>query len=671
MKLQIQNMRTWFVLLLLLCPALVSPAPVQDEHREFRDKFKQAMSINAKDEMARLVRTNKPLAVKYVIDIAEATAQAPSEPVFEQIEALRLAWKASMKTDFVTIMERYFASLDSSEIKERMRFRNQYDKKAKIYNNNLTDKDGPKFAILALDFEGLAHSFEGIGDKYFASQCWSYYGLCNDEGQRGKAADLKLCTKGFGHCVRLRDELQLKDTLYEQTQPRHAWLVANGYGPKEGGGESGEGGGGANPVESANSIPIAMGFEMVTDIGKYQRPSYFDDVVYPVWNVIAMQAKGSSVDFPRIEGTRVYRPTASGAMIDTDGDGEGDVAIPVKGKITPVLFTIGQASDKREYAILARAGIPTDTYQSLQVNLAPDDNQLNIYYTCASSMVGELEGTPIRILDDNLDGVYGSLPATYGHMGMSENHFQPELDSIVIGKEKRARPWSEYIQVGGQWYRLEVEAHGKSVAATPATLKTGKIKLKYKGAKANWLVLQGEGSYENSFFDISGGKAIDVPIGRYQLVFGDVRKGKGLQTMKALIVAGKGTPSWRVEAGETTTVELGAPFDMEFKFDKNGDEATVTGTSVVITGRAGERYERIWNAVPRPEASYRKAGTKKGSKGKKMRIISSQDDLGVVGWRGAWSPLDITIPTTGDKIEMQLFVKKNKLFGKITSSWKD
>jgi len=275
-----------------------------------------------------------------------------------------------------------------------------------------------------------------------------------------------------------------------------------------------------------------------------------------------------------------------------------------------------------------------------------------------------------------MDGVYGSLPATYQHIGCTEGAYAPEMDSIQVGGEKRARPWSEYQEIGGSWYKVAAEKGGKSLSATPATLKTGTLKLKYKGpVKPSWLVVKGAATYENSYFDLAGAGAqgVTVPAGRYTLYYGELRSGKKKQMLKTLILPGKNTPSWPVPENGEATVELGGPFGFEFRTQKTDEAIKVVGNTVVIVGATSERYERPWGCVPRPEAAYRKKGSKKGSKPEKMDVVQTQEEVSKLGWAAAWFPRDLDLPKKADEtaVEVQLTEKNNKLFGKIESTWKE
>jgi hypothetical protein len=367
------------------------------------------------------------------------------------------------------------------------------------------------------------------------------------------------------------------------------------------------------------------------------------------------------------------RVGAAEARVDINRDGEGDVKIPMRGKIEPLVFEIGEGESKREWALLTKTGVAKDNYQSIEMNLEPSDDYLNIYIVAAGSVVGMVGDTPIRVIDDNLDGVYGSIPTTWGHVGMSEGNFQPEMDSMVIGTSKHATPWSEYTKIGDNWYRLEATRGGIHLTATPVTLRTGFLKLKYKGPSLSYMVVKGANDFENSYYDLSSGKPVEVPLGRYTLYFGMISKGKKKQLMKAVVVPGEDTGSWDIlEEGGEQTIELGAPFGFDFKAEIDDREILVSGTSVVVVGRGGERYERVWGAVPRPGVSYRKAGSKRGTKPEDMPRIMDQAQITEYGWASAWFPRDIVMQRRGgaEDIELQLTEKKNKLFGKIESVWK-
>jgi hypothetical protein len=284
---------------------------------------------------------------------------------------------------------------------------------------------------------------------------------------------------------------------------------------------------------------------------------------------------------------------------------------------------------------------------------------------------------PVRIIDESMDAVYGTKPViTYGEIGLTREFFEPEMDSIVIGASKRARPWSELQEIGDKWYKLETDPHGKEIKATSVDLPTGVLKLEFKGPTPTWVIVHGTGALlQNSYFDLveGGAKGVVVPAGKYSLYYGEIRKGKKKLVQKTLILPGKGSPTYDVEKGKTVTVTLGAPFGFDFQKSVDGDKLKVEGRSVVIVGSASERYERCWNCVPRPEVAFRKKGTKTASKAERMAVVQDTDGLQKKGYEACWSPLDIEIDLKGEKgaVEVQLSEKKHDIFGKIESDWKE
>ena len=144
-----------------------------------------------------------------------------------------------------------------------------------------------------------------------------------------------------------------------------------------------------------------MTYALVPDMSTPERPNYFLDANYPMWGSLGLRGKGSSVPIPRFEdGPKMLRAGSSDVQIDADGDGKGDVKVPMRGKIEPVEFEIGQGEDKRMWSFLTTMGIQKDVYQGIEVNLQPTDERMPIYYAPCASMVGEVAGTKIQVIDE-------------------------------------------------------------------------------------------------------------------------------------------------------------------------------------------------------------------------------------------------------------------------------
>jgi hypothetical protein len=434
------------------------------------------------------------------------------------------------------------------------------------------------------------------------------------------------------------------------------------------------------PVLAGVAVVSDLSFEAVPRWDAFLRPNYSLDEVHVLWPVVYMREKGSSSNFQALgKRVKVLRTGSAALMIDIDGDDKGDKEISASGNKALAQFPVGDGAERREWAVITEVGTDKESYQGLQVNVQPTDRQFVLYVMCAASMVGTVNNVPVRIFDDNMDGIYGSAPSTWQYVGLSAGDVQPDMDSMLVGSEKQARPYSEFAEIGDTWFQLAPELGGLKLKATPATVEVGKLKLEYKGEMPDYVVLQGDGKLANTYIDLrqNGGAEVNAPVGRYKLSFGLVRKGKKQQLMKALILPGPRTPTWDVAAGKTSVVKLGAPFSFEFEAEHKGETLTVKGSSVIINGVQGERYERVWNSAPRPELVWRKGGSKRASKPERFDLVENLNEVDDKGqavheYADTFHPLDLAVEAKikeGETVEVQLIEKKNKLFGSIESSW--
>lgn len=666
----------------------------QDPVGDYRKKLDQAQSINSKRQLEKLFRDYPDETVITIIETAEAISIRGNEVLYKRMNTLRTTWKEVYRSEFCEKMETYFSLLDGPRKRQRSRLKKDYlAARSRWIDETQKGGSGAGLGVLGFEFTGLAEQFKKISDEYYVSQCWLLAASCFDEGFRGPDADFTKAEEGYRFGLAVREKIGLRDRVFRENRARLQTLQGLGFGPQpeanaggEGAGSNGTAGGEASEgagagvapkkVQPAAPVVATTSFEAIAKYDRFKRPNFFLDEQYPIWFPIGLGPVDSKSVVGRMNdfGLRAIRSGSAKVGLDEDGDGTTDVDVPLRGKPTLVTTKIGTGSEERETAFLAVVGIAEDTYQTVQVPLQPQENGLLIYTVPAGSMVGEIAGTAIRVIDEDMDGVYGGAPKTWGFVGLVEGSFQPEIDSVVIGSSKRAVPFASPTKIGDVWYKLESQQGGKAVKATPIPVQTGSIKLAGKGLKPDFLVVTGAERETTRYYDIAGGKAVEVPVGVYKLYFGKVSKGKKRQLVKGLILPGESTPTYQVKAGETVKVTLGAPYGFDFKTEIGDGTLKVAGDSVAVTGVSGERYERLYGCVPRPEISYRKVGTKRGSKGEKMGIMLSQEDIykQELGFRASWFPYDteVKLKPGVTEVEVQLTEKKNKLFGSINSAWK-
>ena len=142
---------------------------------------------------------------------------------------------------------------------------------------------------------------------------------------------------------------------------------------------------------------------------------------------------------------------------------------------------------------------------------------------------------------------------------------------------------SEHVEIpGAGWHKVESLNGGNQLALTPVSFKTGTLQLKSKGIKPKFVILKGTGpKLSNTFVDISGGKKVEVPVGRWDLYFGLLSEGKKMQVNKAVILPSSASPSYDVKEGGNVEVKFGAPFAFDFEVTKQEDTVTVNGLSLI------------------------------------------------------------------------------------------
>lgn len=668
---------TRFLALPLAVLAVATGARAQRES-EFMQEFRKLMQIHSQEEMVNLVKQHQPQALLAVIETCEAIGQASNDTLEEEIDALNKAWKKAFDSRFVELQYNYF-SLELTGVykKHRRELIDQYLVKYKQYEEAEQKKDAAKLPAVGLDMQGLGDALASLGDHYMASQCYRVYASCFDDRLMGDEADYKRACEGWKQFVEAREKIELLDQDRDVAKQRFEQLEKDGYGDPAKGPEGRAAESAAADPGSAPE-PLHATFELVPDLEAILRPMYTADTNYQMWPTVNLGKVDSSATIPTLEKSpAILRLAAAKAAVDLNGDGKGDVEIPLTGKIAPVQVTLGEGDEQRPWAFLAVIGQTQDTYQGFRFNLGPDENQMAIFVAAAASLVGTVNGVRVRVIDDNLDGIYGSPPKEWAYIGVRDGSFQRDVDTVVVGESKVARPWSELQKIGDAWYKLEPDPTGRDLVATKTVVESGTLQLDFKDGDPSWLLMRGTGNNDKLVFDLVNGgqKKVEVPVGTYELLAGQLTSGKRAQMMKALILPpGKNSRTWRVAAGETVKVELGAPFG--FAFELTQDESTVKldGNSIVVTGRGGETYQRLWNCVLAPEVLLRKEGTTKGKKGAKLVPAGSQEDLQAHkdDYRVCWFPIaePIEKPNPGDTLEVQLFEKKHKLFGKIESEWK-
>ena len=195
-------------------------------------------------------------------------------------------------------------------------------------------------------------------------------------------------------------------------------------------------------------------------------------------------------------------------------------------------------------------------------------------YSCGGAMVGEIAGTKVQIIDQNLNGEFDDVGE----------------DALVIGRDNAASFLSDVVSIGGALYSLQVARDGATLSYEPFTGAAGTLDLlagfEGKAKLQAAIVVSADGARSFSLAKARGG--LRVPAGEYklhsgQLVLGDAR---------AHIATGRAAPI-TVAADAAQVVAWGGPVRAEFAYERNGGQVGFTPWDIWFYGRLGEQYSNF------------------------------------------------------------------------------
>ena len=344
------------------------------------------------------------------------------------------------------------------------------------------------------------------------------------------------------------------------------------------------------------------------------------------------------------------------------------------------------------YAMWFFLGGQSEPFQGITQNFGPTPDRTPLFIKSAMVWDTSIDGESVKIWDENLTGRLFDDPEDTklellllaDRPGKDPRGKVDQFDAIQVGRGP-VHPLGNWVKIGTTWWRLEGADDGKSVnvrQTNPEYFKTGSLELAFegRGITVNSLVVQGRiGPMKNARFNLAGGKAVEVPAGEYDILFGQISSGRGARRVTAWVFKGNADPL-TVEEGETATVSLGAPFSIDFIRDGNKIDAT----TIKVVGQAGEIYTYINGAVPEAEilAARDESGKGRRAVGELSAVASGEvlnryNEATKLGPDVGFFPkVDGVTPATAifkydgpDGMKLGLAQKKNALFGELKAIW--
>jgi len=384
------------------------------------------------------------------------------------------------------------------------------------------------------------------------------------------------------------------------------------------------------------------------------------------------------------------------AMTIDPADPKKAIELDVGQKGKPTTFFL-DADKKVPYTMFFWAGSDKEKVGEADHNLMASTEVANVYYRSAASWKTTIGTELLTLYDDNANGTPCDADVmeppfkthTVGdHDGPDSGTVVPLFDSMRIGKGPRM-PYSEFVKLAGGWFHLR-KTKADEIALRPLNpeyYKVGKVKLVWSGPKPSapvQLVLRGSGDYKTAYFDVAGGKEVELPAGQWTVIFGRIIIGKGARTQMATIYQGKSEPLI-VEPGKVMELKMGAPFSIQWT--RRGDEnTTIDALQILLREASGCILTDLHGMGLAPEVFAAKAEDGKGAKlqGKFVHFTDPElvnqaskkhVNLGLQtaffpmpeGYRSGEMSLKVKLATAGMKL--QLLMKKHALFGELKSVW--
>ena len=216
----------------------------------------------------------------------------------------------------------------------------------------------------------------------------------------------------------------------------------------------------------------------------------------------------------------VIREGAAQIVLDADGDGKGDIDWPTKGKFENLVLEPGSGDTKRKWAVLTEVGRQEDFYQGQPMNLLATDGRYLVYCIPGGCMKGTVSGETIRSTTTTSTASTGRLRPRGSTSGSSPVTLSSSSTPSASGR-RRSRPFSStWTSAAPGGTRSRPRTRGPPSALNRSPSPPGRPG-EGKGVKPEYYVLRGvDDSFKKTFIDVSGGKKVDVPAGRWELAFG-------------------------------------------------------------------------------------------------------------------------------------------------------
>lgn len=561
-----------------------------------------------------------------------------------------------------------------------------------LFNKALESKNPDDFAAAQTALAPVLQRWIDLGDAEQAVFCLDVLARCEQErGRKPEQAAYLQQLVEWGGKLAYKDQTVAKArlTLEDLGEVGAAAGTAGGDGAAPGGEpekpDEPPAAGAALLAFEAGSSPVTLTLDDdkgEKGVGAVVLPGFASPEQYLLWPqsvVITGDPDPDPFDTLRAVQLKPFGQTmlvqrdGSKFKFDTDGDGKYDLTTAPSS--TPQRFELPGPGGKGFYPLMLSVPADKEDIFGVATNYAPQKESARLRFAAGGALQVEALGSPWKIYDTNLTGVYGDAAVKNWDDGLTayevtQPHTWWDTDAVLVGRNKLALPWSTALPVGEDFYRAEIGgADGRTLTLQKLALETGLLKLDMATAVApTYLVLCGTGPLEGAFFNVvpaKKGGTVKLPAGSYTIAGGRIESGKKTSTKMVRVYQGTSGPI-EVKAGETTTLALGAPYKLKVATSTEEGAGVILGTSIRIFGRGGEEYALLFDDPLQPEVEVHGKGNRKIVKGDQMA------KAGVEEWQAnetkkdnaLWFPKNYVFELpAGESFQVRLTQEKQPLLG--------
>lgn len=659
-------MKTTLILVTLawMLSGFASAQSLTPEERKVWESFQEAEKLRDIKEMEKIALRNKKEMGTIFEAFSWELTNNDSIEVWDKLKSVGRALDDAQGGNYHRVQLKLLEKMSVDDRAKRGESYNEYTGLRSTIQTAVQSKDKEAIKAAAPPLRDLAAKFQAYGDPITQSYCLV------EVAKAMESIDEQL------EAVKLYDAIDQALTgaglegfpFHGSVRTQKDSLIKAGYDPnaKPGDKPTGPAGNTAtswskDPAGASWSEPVALRLivdEKATDIVTPNPANCVNTFRWRSFQVNGTKPIPFSDDFQPMGLPLTIRKDGLKIFVD-DGSGEQEIKAISKPNVVELTK---KAKDwegnevKTEYAWFAACGGDEQVF-GIDINFSPSvSGPFNVRYAPACYLKGTVLGEELKIFDDNSSGRFGDPKEVKDGLTTWAPQYSSN-DAMMFGKQKVAGPWTEFLEVDGEFYRLKLNPDDYTVVTRKLSVDTGTVKLQANKVKPSVVIIEEISELKGAYFLLDPKKPTTVPVGRYKLSYGVIREGSGKNEDTCEIFPPE-SGSIEVKKGEEAVLEIGAPFNFDFQMKAAGSTLKIIGKSVVIRGVGGEMYTRFFDDPPIPD----KVTVKGAGKPVKMQKAVFDDFKG--DGAAAWFPLDLDIQVKpGREYEVTLEIKKNKLFG--------